>query len=75
MNPPAPTFEILCRRVERLRKLIRFFSGKPGSGEVRTWKEDRMRAFALSDITSSLDQVTTEPFLLVGEAVESLGSV
>ena len=48
----AATFEILGRRVERLHKLISKFSGKPGSGEFRTWKEDLMRAFVLSDITS-----------------------
>ena len=35
MNPRAPAFEILGGRVERLRKLIRLFSGKPGSGEFR----------------------------------------
>ena len=29
-----------------------------------------MRTFALSDITSSIDQVTTIPFLLEGDAVE-----
>ena len=29
-----------------------------------------MRAFALSDITSPVDQVTTIPFLLEGDAVE-----
>ena len=29
-----------------------------------------MRAFVLSDITSPLDQVTTIPFLLEGDAVE-----
>ena len=29
-----------------------------------------MRAFALSDITSPHDQVTTIPFLLEGDAVE-----
>ena len=29
-----------------------------------------MRAFALSDITSPLDQVTTIPFLLEGNAVK-----
>ena len=29
-----------------------------------------MRAFALSDITSSVDEVTTIPFLLEGDAVE-----
>ena len=32
VNPRAPTFEIVGRRVERLRRLIRFFSWKPGSG-------------------------------------------
>ena len=54
MTPRAPTFEILGRRVERLRQLIQLFSGKPGS----------------SDITSPLDQVTTIPFLLEGDVVE-----
>ena len=29
-----------------------------------------MRAFALSDVTSAVDQVTTIPFLLEGDAVE-----
>ena len=29
-----------------------------------------MRAFALSDITAPVDQVTTIPFLLEGDAVE-----
>ena len=56
--PRAPTFENLGRRVERLHKLIRKFSGKPGSGEFRMWKEDLMRFFALSDITSPVYQVT-----------------
>ena len=70
MNPRAPTFEILGRRVESLRKLIRLFSGKPRSGEFQTWKEDLMRAFALSNITSPVHQVTTIPFLLKGDAVE-----
>ena len=36
----APTLEILGRRVERLNKLIGRFSGRPGSGELRTWNED-----------------------------------
>ena len=34
------------------------------------WKEDLMRAFALSDITSPVDQVTTIPSLLEGDALE-----
>ena len=66
----APTLEILGRHVERLNKLVRRFSGRPGSREFRTWKEDPWRAFALSDITSTVDQVTTIPFLLEGDAVE-----
>ena len=33
MNLRAPAFEILGRRVERLRSLVPFFSGKPGSRE------------------------------------------
>ena len=36
----APTQEILGRRVERLHKLVKKFSGRPGSGEFRTSKED-----------------------------------
>ena len=68
--PLAPTFEILGRRVERLHKLIQRFSRTPGSPELCTWKEDLMRAFALSDITSTVDQVTTIAFLLEGDAVE-----
>ena len=43
MNPRTLAFDILGRRVERLRKLIRLFSGKPGSGEFPNWKEDLMR--------------------------------
>ena len=39
----APTLEILGRRVERLNKLVKGFSGRPGSGELRTWKEDLLR--------------------------------
>ena len=66
----APTLKILGRRVERLNKLVRRFSGRAGSGEFRTWNEDLLRAFALSDITSTVDQVTTIPFLLEGDAVE-----
>ena len=66
----APTQEILGRRVERLNKLVKKFSGRPGSGEFRTWKEDLLRAFTLSDITSAVDQVTTISFLLDGDAAE-----
>ena len=36
----APSQEILGRRVERLNKLVKRFTGKPGCGEFRTWKED-----------------------------------
>ena len=57
-------------RVERLNKLVGRFSGRPGSGEFRTWKENLLRAFALSDITSTVNQVTTIPFLLEGDVVE-----
>ena len=64
----APTQEILGRRVERLYKLVKRFSGSPGSREFRTWKEDLLRAFALSEITSPVDQVTTISFLLEGDA-------
>ena len=53
------SFETLGRPVERLRKMIRLFSGRPGSGEFWTWKDDLMRAFVPSDLTSPLDQVTT----------------
>ena len=70
MNPRAPTFEILGRRVERLRKLTRLFSGKPGSGEFPTWEEDLIGAFALWDITSPVRQVTTIPLRLESHAVE-----
>ena len=66
----APTQEILGRRVERLHKLVKRFSGKPGCGGFRTWKEDLLRAFTLSDITSPVDQVTTISFLLDGDAAE-----
>ena len=66
----APTQEILGRRVERLNKLVKRFSWRPGSGEFRTWKEDLLRAFILSDITSPVDQVTTISFLLEGDAAE-----
>ena len=66
----APTQEILGRRVERLNKLVKRFSGRPRSGEFRTWKEDLLRAFILSDITSPVDQVTTISFLLEGDAAE-----
>ena len=66
----APTQEILGRRVERLNKLVKKFSGRPGSGEFRTWKEDLLRAFTLSDITSPVDQVTTISFLLDDDAAE-----
>ena len=66
----APTQEILGRRVERLKKLVKKFSGRPGSGGFRTWKEDLLRAFTLSDITSPVDQVTTILFLLDGDAAD-----
>ena len=36
MKPHALAFEFLGRRVERLRKLVGSFSGKPGSGEFPT---------------------------------------
>ena len=58
------------RRVERLNKLVKRFSGRHGCGEFRTWKEDLLRAFTLSDITSPVDQVTTISFLLDGDAAE-----
>ena len=73
--PRAPTLEILGRRVERLNKLVRRFSGRSGSGEFRTWKESLLRAFALSYISSPVDQVTTIPFLLEGNAVECYHSL
>ena len=66
----APTQEILGRGVERSNKLVKRFSGRPGCGEFRTWKEDLIRAFTLSDITSPVDQVTTISFLLDGDAAE-----
>ena len=53
-----------------MNKLVKKFSGRPGSGEFRTWKEDFLRAFTLSDITSAVDQVTTISFLLDGDAAE-----
>ena len=68
--PRAPTLEILGRRVERFNKLVQRFSGRPGSGEFRTWKNVLSRGFTLSDITPPVDQVTTIPFLLEGDAVE-----
>ena len=66
----APTQEILGRHVERLNKLVKKFSGRPGSGEFRAWKEDLLPAFTLSDITTPVDQVTTISFLLDGDAAE-----
>ena len=66
----APTQEILGRRVERLNKLVKKFSGRPRSGEFQTWKEDLLRAFNLSDITSPVDQVTTISVLLDGDAAD-----
>ena len=66
----APSQEILGRRVERLDKLVKRFTGKPGCGEFRTWKEDLLRAFTLSDITSPVDQAATMSFLLDGDAAE-----
>ena len=72
---PAPTLEILGRRVEHLNKLVKRFSGRPGSGEFRTWKEDLLRAFTLLDIISPVHQVTTISFLLEGDAAECYHSV
>ena len=66
----APTEETLGRHVERLNKLVKRFSGRPGYGEFRTWKEDLLRAFTLSDTTSPVDQVPTISFLLHGDAAE-----
>ena len=66
----APSQEILGRRVERLNKLVKRFTGKPGCGEFRTWKEDLLRAFTLSDITSPVDQAATMSFLLDCDAAE-----
>ena len=66
----APSQEILGGRVERLNKLVKRFTGKPGCGEFRTWKEDLLRAFTLSDITSPVDQAATMSFLLDGDAAE-----
>ena len=66
----APAQEILGCRVERLSKLVKRFSGRPGCGEFRTWKEDLLRAFTLWDITSPVDQATTMSFLLDGDAAE-----
>ena len=66
----APTQELLGSRVERLNKLVKRFSAKPGCGECRTWKEDLLRAFTLSDITSPVEQVTSISFLLDGDAAE-----
>ena len=66
----APSQEILGRCVERLNKLVKRFTGKPGCGEFRTWKEDLLRAFTLSDITSPVDQAATMSFLLDGDAAE-----
>ena len=54
----------------RLNKLVKKFPGRLGSGKFRTWKEDLLRAFVLSDITSPVDQVTTISFLLEGDAAE-----
>ena len=53
-----------------MNKLVKKFSGRPGSGEIQTWKEDLLRAFTLSDITSPVDQVTIMIFLLGGDAAE-----
>ena len=71
----APTQEILGRCVERLNKLVKEFSGRPGCGEVGTRKEDLLRAFILSDITSPVHQVTTISFLLEGDAAEYYDSL
>ena len=56
--------------MERLNKLVKRFSWRPGFGEFRTWKEDLLQAFTLSDITSPVDQATTISFLLEGDAAE-----
>ena len=56
--------------MERLNNLVKKFSGRPGSGEFRTWKEDLLRAFTLLDITSPVDQGTAISFLLDGDAAE-----
>ena len=53
-----------------LRRLVRFFCGKPGTGELRTWKQDLMRALILSDINSPRDQVTALPLLLDGNTID-----
>ena len=53
-----------------MNKLVKKFSGSPGSGEFRTWKEDLLRAFILSDITLLVNQVTSISFLLEGDAAE-----
>ena len=66
----APTQEILGRRVEGLNKLVKKFSARPGCGEFRTLKEDLLRAFTLSDITSPVDQATTMSLLLDGDSAE-----
>ena len=66
----ASTQEILRRRVERLNKLVKRFSGGPGCGDFRKWKEEFLRAFTLSDITSPVDQAATMSFLLDSDAAE-----
>ena len=66
----GPTQVILGRRVERLSKLVKKFSGRPGSGDFGTWDEDLLRAFILLDVTSPVDQVTTISFLIEGDAAE-----
>ena len=66
----APTQEIVKRRVERLNKLVKKSSRRPGSGEFRTWKEGLLPAFILSDLTSPVDQVTTISLLFEGDAAE-----
>ena len=53
-----------------MNQLVKKFSGRPGSGEFRTWKEDLLRAFTLSDITSPVDLVTTISLVLDGDAAE-----
>ena len=56
--------------MEPLNKLVKKFSGRPGSGEFRTWKEELLQDFTLSDITSPVDQVTIISFLFDGDAAE-----
>ena len=53
-----------------MNRLVKRFSGRPGSGEFCTSKEDSLRAFTLSNITSPVDQVATISFLLEVDAAE-----